>query len=347
MRTKAKDPQLVSLIGDFIKNYLPNVKHRDEDTIASYKYSINLYLQYLEQLKGLTLRTVRSSDFNQVNIVAFIGWLKTDRGNVATTINHRLADIRGFCKFLLKKKAISSSDYEEIREINDVTDERVVDFSWLSVDEVRIVLESVEDNRNAVRDHFFLSLMYESGARVHEVLALKVSDLKPTGKGEVDVHFFGKGNKHRITPLSSEIWNQFGEYKPKYHPDASPDDLLFYTLRNGRREEMSSDNVSRILKGCEETAKLKIPSLIHLHSHLFRRTRAMHLYQAGVPLTTVSDWLGHSNIETTRFYAKVTEEMKRNALRKLSENENSVFKNDVAFKYADDEEVLRRLCGLK
>ncbi len=73
----------------------------------------------------------------------------------------------------------------------------------------------------------------------------------------------------------------------------------------------------------------------------------MHLYQAGVPLPTISEWLGHSNIETTRVYAKVTEEMKRDALHKLSDSDNSVFKDDVAFKYANDEDVIKRLCGLK
>ena len=72
----------------------------------------------------------------------------------------------------------------------------------------------------------------------------------------------------------------------------------------------------------------------------------MHLYEAGVPLPTISDWLGHSNIETTRFYAKVTEMMKRDALGKLSEGDQAVFDSDVAFKYAGDEEMLKRLCGL-
>jgi hypothetical protein len=73
----------------------------------------------------------------------------------------------------------------------------------------------------------------------------------------------------------------------------------------------------------------------------------MHLYQAGVPLATISDWLGHSRIETTRFYAKLTELMKREAVDKLAEGPNAVFDPLVTFKYADDEEVLRRLCGLK
>lgn len=347
MRIKAKDPQLISLIAEFMKGYLPCVRNRDKDTIDSYRYSLNLYISYLEEVKGRSIRTIQSCDFNQKDIIAFLSWLESERNNAATTINHRLSDVRGFCRFLMKKKSIAREDYEQIREINDVNDERVIDFTWLSVEDVAQILQSVSQNREAMRDRFLLSLLYESGARIHEVLSLRLLDLKPVSGGEVDVHFYGKGRKHRTTPLSKEIWTQYGSYCKKYHPDQKPDDLLFYSYRNGQKNKMSSDNVSRILAGCENIVKKSNPELIHLHSHLFRRTRAMHLYQAGVPLPTISEWLGHSNIETTRFYAKVTEGMKRDALHKLSESDKSVFKDDVAFKYADNEEVLKRLCGLK
>lgn len=347
MRIKPKDPALISLIGEFMKTYLPCVRHRDKDTIESYRHSINLFLAYLAGSKGLSLMTVQSSDFSQKNIVAFMDWLSSSRGNVATTVNHRLSDIRGFCKFLAKKKAISEIDYEEIREITDAVDDRAIDFTWLSLDDVKSILDHMAASRNPIRDRFLLSLLYESGARINEVLSLRVRDLKPAGKGEVDVHFYGKGNKHRITPLSAEIWNQFTNYADKYLSEKEPEALLFFTWRNGRKNKMSSDNVSRILKDCEAAIRKANPGLVHLHSHLFRRTRAMHLYLAGVPLPTISEWLGHSNIETTRFYAKVTEEMKRDALHKLSESDKSVFKDDVAFKYANNEEMLKRLCGLK
>ena len=260
MRIKAKDPRLVSLMGEFMRIYLPCVRNRNGDTIASYRYSINLFVTYLESEQKVTVLTMQSSDFGQKNIAEFL---------------------------------------------------------------------------------------YESGARINEVLSLKLLDVKATSNGEADVHFYGKGKKHRITPLSREIWNQFEDYCEKYHPDKTSEDLLFYSFRNGRRNKMSSDNVSRILAGCEEEVRKSNPDLVHLHSHLFRRTRAMHLYQAGVPLPTISEWLGHSNIETTRFYAKVTEEMKREALHKLGDSDSSVFKDDVVFKYANDEDTIKRLCGLK
>ena len=260
MRIKAKDPRLVSLMGEFMRIYLPCVRNRNEDTIASYRYSINLFVTYLESEQKVTVLTMQSSDFGQKNIAEFL---------------------------------------------------------------------------------------YESGARINEVLSLKLLDVKATSNGEADVHFYGKGKKHRITPLSREIWNQFEDYCEKYHPDKTSEDLLFYSFRNVRRNKMSSDNVSRILAGCEEEVRKSNPDLVHLHSHLFRRTRAMHLYQAGVPLPTISEWLGHSNIETTRFYAKVTEEMKREALHKLGDSDSSIFKDDVVFKYANDEDTIKRLCGLK
>ena len=347
MRIKAKDPRLVSFMGEFMRTYLPGVRNRDKDTIDSYRYSINLFVTYLESEQKVTVLTMQSSDFSQKNIVKFMAWLKSERNNVAPTINHRLSDLRGFCKYLYKKNAISLDDYEAIREISDVYDERVINFTWLSVNDVYLVLKSTDSNREAIRDRFLLSLLYESGARINEVLSLKLLDVKATSNGEADVHFYGKGKKHRITPLSKEIWSQFEDYCEKYHPDKTLENLVFYSFRNGRRNKMSSDNVSRILAECEAEVRKSNPYLVHLHSHLFRRTRAMHLYQAGVPLPTISEWLGHSNIETTRFYAKVTEEMKREALHKLSDSDSSVFKDDMAFKYANDEDAIKRLCGLK
>ncbi|MBP3900330.1 MAG: tyrosine-type recombinase/integrase [Blautia sp.] len=330
-----------------MRTYLPSVRNRDDDTVASYRYSINLFVAYLESENNVTVLTMQASDFSQKNIVGFMAWLKSDRNNVATTINHRLSDIRGFCKYLYKKHAIALDEYESIREISDVADDRIIDFTWLSVNDVCMILKSTESNRDGIRDRFLLSLLYESGARINEVLSLKLLDIKRTSNNEVDVHFYGKGKKHRITPLSKEIWSQFDRYCEKYHSDRNPENLVFYSYRNGRRNKMSSDNVSRILEGCEEKVRNSNPNLIHLHSHLFRRTRAMHLYQAGVPLPIISEWLGHSNIETTRFYAKVTDKMKREALHKLSDSDSSVFKDDVAFKYANDKDVIKRLCGLK
>lgn len=72
----------------------------------------------------------------------------------------------------------------------------------------------------------------------------------------------------------------------------------------------------------------------------------MHLYLAGIPLPFVSEWLGHSDEVTSRVYARATDEMKRQVQQKLSQSEDSVFKEEVAFKYTDDKETLKKLSGL-
>ena len=346
MKIEFKDPNLIAKIGDFMRNYLVSVRNRDDDTILSYKYSVNLYLQFLKEVRKIKETDIQSCDFNQTNIVEFLSWLKTERDNVATTINHRLSDIRGLCQYLCKKNVLTLDSLKEICEIENVADEGAIALTWLSYKEISDTLSDVNNNRESVRDRFLLSLLYESGGRISEVLSLKISDLKPTSQGAVDVHFYGKGRKHRITPLSEHIWKMFSEYSSLYHPQMNMNDYLFYICRNGNKNKMSVDNVSRILAVCEKHLREKNPELIHLHSHLFRRSRAMHLFQAGVPLPTISDWLGHSNIETTRFYAKVTTEMKRDAMKKLGESKESVFNSDVPFKYADDAEAMKRLCGL-
>lgn len=93
-------------------------------------------------------------------------------------------------------------------------------------------------------------------------------------------------------------------------------------------------------------ARSSAPEIPHLHPHLFRHTRAMHLYMAGMPLALVSQWLGHSQMETSLIYARATTEMKRKAINKISKAENSVFREDEKFKYTDNEDVIRQLYGL-
>jgi len=108
---------------------------------------------------------------------------------------------------------------------------------------------------------------------------------------------------------------------------------------------MSADNVARFLNTYEEIAREASPDIPHLHPHLFRHVRALHLYQAGMPLPIIGQWLGHSQLETTLIYAYADTEMKKASVDKVINANNSVFTNDV-FTYQDDDEVIRRLYGL-
>lgn len=126
----------------------------------------------------------------------------------------------------------------------------------------------------------------------------------------------------------------------------SSDDYLFYTKRSGMTVKMSCDNAQRFIMKYGIRAKEIIPAIPHLHPHLFRHTRAMHLYMAGMPLEMVAQWLGHSQMETSLIYANATTEMKRVAVEKISSKENSVFKDDEKFKYEDNDDIIKQLYGL-
>ena len=81
------------------------------------------------------------SDFNQQNISLFLRWLHDKRGNESTTINQRLSHIKGFCKYIQKKDILSFKAYSEICEIAEYKDERVKDFIWLTIEDVKLVLK--------------------------------------------------------------------------------------------------------------------------------------------------------------------------------------------------------------
>lgn len=347
---KIRDPGLYRLMKQFLTAYLPDTKQKSAHTIQAYRDALNLYMRFLESVKSIKLKDVCASDFSQENISAFLKWLREERGNESTTINQRLSHIKGFCRYIQKKDVLSFEVYRGICEIAEYKDERVTDFIWLTIEEVKLILRQPDINKKTgVRDRFFMALMYESGCRDDEILHMKLKNIVINKAGEPDVHIFGKGSKHRCTPLSKDIIPYFNEYCRLYHPDTEngSDELLFYTVRNGIKCQMSQDNVQRFMKTYEKKARETNADIPHLHPHLWRRTRSMHLYLAGVPLPLVSEWLGHSSIETTQIYARATNEMKRQAQRKLGDKEDSVLKDDITFKYADNEAVLKKLAGLK
>lgn len=349
---KTKDPELILAITDFMKVYAPIVRRRSPNTVKSYGCAINAYFDFLKEKKGRTMFTTSTDDFNRDNILAFMDWLITTKGNEVSTVNQRLAHIRTFCNYMMKNNLLALSELGKINDISKLDDLRKDEFIFLSVEEVKFLLQLPDTHTRAgMRDRFFMALLYDSGCRDQEILDLKVRDFVISNPKAAELHIIGKGNKYRVTPVSEEVVNIYNQYCVlsgiDIHTDS--DNFIFSTKntrKGGETTKMSDDNTQRILRKYEAKAKKIRADFPHLHAHLFRRTRAMHLYAAGVDLTLIAEWLGHSNLETVQVYARATVDMKRKATSKLAEDDKSVFKSDVAFKYSDDEDALKRLCGL-
>lgn len=114
--------------------------------------------------------------------------------------------IKGFCRYIQKKDVLTFKVYRGICEITGHKDERVTDFIWLTIEEIKFIRKQPDINKKTgVRDRFFIALMYESGCRDDEILHMKLKNIVINKAGEPDVHIFGKGGKHRCTPLSKDI----------------------------------------------------------------------------------------------------------------------------------------------
>lgn len=343
---KIKDPALFEKIREFLTEHMPVIKKESPNTVEAYRYTLNLYLDFLQEVSAKELSDIISADFTKKNVVAFMNWLITNRGNKSSTANLRLVHLRKFCRFLMEEDILRLSELSAIQKIKGFPKECADEVQYLSVQEMKLVLSQPDTSKRlGIRDKFFMYLLYDSGCRVQEILDLRVRSFF-IKNGAAQLHVIGKGNKFRATPISNELIEMFKEYCAHFHRNATQDDYLFYTIRNRIPIKMSSDNVQRFVEKYGAKARSQMPSIPRIHPHLFRHTRAMHLYMAGMPLEMVAQWLGHSQMETSLIYANATTEMKRDAIKKISNKENTVFGDNETFKYKNDSKVIKQLYGL-
>ena len=158
---------------------------------------------------------------------------------------------------------------------------------------------------------------------------------------------FGACNNPNDT-ISDDTVKHFSRYQKLYHPRSDGSQPMFYTVRRGVKTYMSDDNVLRFIKKYGEVAKAENPDIPErVHPHMLRRSRSMHLYQAGMPLAILSEWLGHESPETTLIYAYADTEMKRKAIEQA---ETNIFVrpavNTNAGIWEGNKDLIQRLCGL-
>ena len=138
---KVKDPVLFRKIKTFLTEYLPVIRKRSKNTISSYKAAINIYLSFIQYKTQKQLYEITIKDFTAENIQEFMDWLKVENNNTPPTINLRYSHIKQFCKYLMKYRLIDYTDYVEIEEISKEPDLRKQELIFLSIKEMKIVLE--------------------------------------------------------------------------------------------------------------------------------------------------------------------------------------------------------------
>lgn len=343
---KLKDETLFRLIRDYLTVYLPEQKCCSPHTIKSYRETLNQLFDFIILEKGVPLTDVTFEMINSRLLADYLAWLEKERNCSVSTRNQRLAGIRSFFKYAGRMDLTVTVFQNELKKVPfKQTVSKTVDF--MTEEALKAVLAQPDPTtKSGLRNLFFMILLYDTGARNQEILNAKVKDF--CDSTTPCIHLIGKGNKKRIVPVMEKTIEHFRNYIALYHQEYHPDRYLFYTVRHGIQQQMSDDNVARFMKKYGKTAKescSEVPD--NLHPHMFRHSRAIHLYRAGMPLALVSEWLGHAQLETTQIYAYADTEMKRKAIQKATGPLNPLMSNEQAPCWKGDEQLIRKLYGLK
>ena len=276
---------------EYFTVYLPKQRGSSEKTIISCQMAWNLLLRFLIQEKGITAAKIDFDTFTSPLLTGFLDTMETRKGWKTSTRNNRLSCIRSFFKYAAYTCPNVYPVYADLGTIplkKEVNHSRVVEY--MPKDAVASIIECAGTALlKGFRDQFFLTLMYDTAARNGEMLKLKLSDLNTD---HATIYLFGKGSKPRLVPVSKETLRMFDRYRSLFHNDSEKDTYLFYTKHQGKKTPMSEDNVARFLKGYAVNARKKnghVPA--NVHPHMFRHSRAMHLYQGGMPLPYFRNFL--------------------------------------------------------
>ena len=339
--------ELTKRLRDFFQIYLPKQKCYSENTVTSYKYAFNLFFDFLNSRKGIGMTKITMDCFSGESVSEFMEWLSRERNNSASTCNQRLMALRSFAKYNGTKDFSQFSLYAEMKSI-PAKKGRPKTVEFLSESALEILLKQPNAKKiSEMRNQFFMILMYDTAARCQEMLDIRIKDICFNEKTPY-LYLTGKGSKTRSVPMMDATYRHLLKYLEKFHPDykKNTDEFLFYITTHGIRHQMSQDTVEVFMKRYGKTAKLICPDLPDkVHPHQLRHTRAIHLYRSGMPLSILSEFLGHCSEETTRIYAYADTEMKREAINKATAD--IAMPEEKPIWDETDEETLRKLAGLR
>jgi site-specific recombinase XerD len=303
-----KQTDFATLLTKYLSIYLPGQRGISADTIKSYSDTFRLFLIYCRDFQKIKPEKLTLQMFNDKLIVGFLDWLEQERGNAVSTRNQRLAAIHAFCRYLLTEAPAHMAVLQKNLSISFKKYTRP-QLGYLSGSDMAEIFAKPDlRTANGRRDLAILSLLYDSGARVSELVNLRVRDVRLDEFPTVTLH--GKGQKIRHVPLMSKTTELLKKYVSENRLDLPQrlDEPLFV---NRQKQKLSRAGVTYILN--------KYANGRDISPHTLRHTKAMHLLQSGINIVYIRDILGHASIDTTELYARADAEMKRKAIEKLSQ----------------------------
>jgi integrase/recombinase XerD len=311
----AKTP---NLLGPALRNYftdhLPRLRGMSPNTIQSYRDSLVLLLRYVACERKRTVADLDLTDIDPEKVLAFLSYLERDRKNGVTTRNVRISAIHAFFRYVGTRHPEQLDLVQRILGIPfKRARERAVEY--MEYEEIDALLSTIDQNTlDERRDYALLATMFNTAARVQEIVDLRACDLQLTRP--VQARIFGKGRKERFCPLWPQTAKTLRSFCKERNLDLRSDAKVFL---NHRGEGLTRFGVRYILAKYLTRARSRVTSLAkkRLHPHSMRHSAAVAMLKSGVDLSSISQWLGHASLNTTNRYATIDLEMKRKAIAQV------------------------------
>jgi len=307
-------PDFPYYLTQFLGKYLPGEKNISRHTIEAYSITFKLFLAFCEQLKGIPPERQSLAGMTHDTVIEFLEWLESTRKCSITTRNQRLVAIHSFVRFVQKQHPENLFEFQKILNIPDKKCAKTI-VPFLSGTEMQILL-SMPDNttKQGCRDMTLMAVLYDSAARVQEIIDLKVKDVRLDKPAVITLH--GKGQKTRVVPITEKSKNLLEAYLRRHQTNPGISNGEQYVFVNQKKQQLTRWGVSYIINKYVDLARkhegfdVRFP----VTPHVFRHSKSVHLLQSGVNLIYIRDFLGHSDCSTTQIYAKADTETRRKAL---------------------------------
>jgi len=294
----------------FLTAHLAGLRGCSPNTVASYRDTFKLLIAFFRDERSTPPEKLTLDCVTAPAITAFLQWLEASRHNSASTRNQRLAAISSFCTWMQTEDPARMACYQDNLAI-PAKKQAHPNIHHLTVEQTRLLLQPDRSTRRGRRDATLLATLYDTAARVQELADLTVRDIRLQHPAMAALT--GKGRKTRHVPLMTNTAANLAAYLTELRLDqpGHDDHPVFF---NQHRSKLSRGGIAWIISKYQARTKDSQLADADISPHTLRHSRAMHLYEAGVPLPYIRDILGHVDLSTTEIYARASTEAKRKAL---------------------------------
>ena len=309
--SKPTSPTFATLVQEFFTDYMVQQRALSPQTVASYRDTFVLLLRYAQQ-QGKEANSMELTDINPKFLVGFLDHLEHERHNSVRSRNIRLAALRSFLKFAARRDPAHLRLIEQALAVPMKRfDRKMVGF--VPREQMLAMIDAPSDTWIGQRDRLMLAMMFNTGARVSEIIGVRVADVVLGPTSSIRLH--GKGRKQRSLPLwrttarAVRDWLHLNEQLQAESP--------LFPRRDGK--PMTRANVAQRLKLAVRVASRKYPDLAtrSVSPHMVRHATAMSLLRSGADPCEIALWLGHESPATTHMYVEADLAMKERALARL------------------------------